>query len=108
VIACAQETAYFHLMAVDFAKLDAPLAAKLTESEAGSMLSVFIRTHQPVSDTERVKLEQAGIGTVSRGAKVITATLSADAVRKLTQEPWVRAINLSQALRPVNLTRTLG
>jgi hypothetical protein len=32
---------------------------------------------------------------------MITAALRAEAVRKLSQEPWMRAINLSQPFRPV-------
>jgi hypothetical protein len=89
-------------MLIDFAKVDAPLAATLEESKGNELLNVFIRTHDPISEAEQQQLSEVGVECVSRGTKVITATLSADAVRKLTQEPWVSAINLAQRLRPVD------
>ena len=89
-------------MPIDFSKVDAPLAATLEEGKGNELLNVFIRTHDPISEPEQRRLSEVGIESVSPGTKVITATLSADAVRKLTQEPWVSAINLAQRLRPVD------
>jgi hypothetical protein len=93
-------------MPVNFAKVDAPLAASLERIGEDGLLSVFIRTHEPVSEREQQQLMEVGVSSASLGTRMITAALCPEAVRKLSQEPWVRAISLSQPLRPVQTPST--
>lgn len=85
---------------MNYKKLDTALAMALNEvqdSEAQSLV-VFIHT-EPVPDAKATAfLESLGIN-VTRGRDVFTATLSANGVSQLCEQPWVQYIKLSQKLR---------
>ena len=85
---------------MNYKKLDTALAMALNElqdSEEQSLV-VFIHT-EPVPDAKATAfLESLGV-KVTRGQDVFTATLSANAVSQLSDQPWVKAIRLSQNLR---------
>ncbi len=86
---------------MDYQKMDAALAAALDEvrDPEERALSVFIHTaHAPV-DAEAAFLEDLGVGGVTGGRQVFTATLSARAVAELSDQPWLRYMKLSRRLR---------
>ncbi len=85
---------------MNYKKLDTALAMALNEVENPEerSLVVFIHT-EPVPDaTAAAFLESLGVN-VTRGRDVFTATLSANAVSQLSEQPWVQYIRLSQKLR---------
>ena len=85
---------------MNYKKLDTALAMVLNEvqdSEEQSLV-VFIHT-EPVPDAKATAfLESLGVN-VTKGRDVFTATLSANAVSQLSEQPWVQYIRLSQKLR---------
>ncbi|MBD2016364.1 hypothetical protein H6F96_20610 [Microcoleus sp. FACHB-53] len=85
---------------MNYKKLDTALAMALNEvqdSEEQSLV-VFIHT-EPVPDAKATAfLESLGVN-VTKGRDVLTATLSANAVSQLSEQPWVHYIRLSQKLR---------
>ena len=90
----------FKKLAMNYKKLDTPLAMALNEVEnpEEQSLVVFIHT-EPVPDAKATAfLESLGVN-VTRGREVFTATLSANAVSQLSDQPWVQYIRLSQKLR---------
>jgi hypothetical protein len=88
---------------MNYQKLDAPLSMALNEvpNTEEPSLQVFIHT-KPVSDAETAALENFGISGVTRGKDVFTATLSANAISKLSEQPWVEYVKLSQKLHLSN------
>lgn len=89
---------------MDYAKLDAPLGAALSEEGTAqdSLLSVFIHAKRKLNHDEAAELEQLGVELGERPKRIITATIPAGLVEKLSEKPWVRSIKLSQKLRPLD------
>ena len=89
---------------MNYQKIDAALAMALNDvqdPEARS-LTVFIHT-EPVPDTAAVAmLERLGVSGVTIGRDVFNATVSANAIAELSEQPWVQYLRLSQTLRFVN------
>lgn len=85
---------------MNYKKLDTALAMALSEVQNPDErnLAVFIHT-EPVPDAKAAAfLESLGV-KVTSGRDVFTATLSANAVSQLSDQPWVQFIRLSQRLR---------
>ena len=85
---------------MNYKKLDTALAMALSDVQNPDErnLVVFIHT-EPVPDaTAAAFLESLGV-SVTSGRDVFTATLSANAVSQLSEQPWVQYIRLSQKLR---------
>ncbi|AFZ17002.1 hypothetical protein [Allocoleopsis franciscana] len=88
---------------MNYKKLDTALAMALNEvqdSEEQSLV-VFIHT-EPTPDAKATALlESLGVN-VTKGQDVFTATLSANAVSQLSEQPWVKYMRLSQKLRSLD------
>lgn len=103
---------------MDHSKLDARLSAAL-EDAAGSggtppaaagaavpappgdeaALPVFVQLDPDLSPDERARLAELGLRVGSAEGGIATATLSAEQVRRLSEEPSVRRLQLSTPLR---------
>lgn len=86
---------------MDYQKLDADLIAKLDEAPSDETHSVFIHTAQAPGPAEESFLKELGHSGDITGREVFTATLSRSAIDKLSSQPWVRYLKLSQRLRPL-------
>lgn len=86
---------------MNYAKTGAALASALShiEDPSARTLSVFIRTNPDPSPSEMELLEAAGVNGVAPGRQVFTAKLSAEQVDKLSEQPWVRSLELTRPLR---------
>jgi hypothetical protein len=86
---------------MNYAKTGAGLASALSriKDPSARTLSVFIRTNRDPSADEMHLLEGAGVNGVAPGRQVFTATLSAEQVEQLSEQPWVRSLELSRPLR---------
>lgn len=92
---------------MNYQKLDAALAMALNDIQdpATPSLNVFIHT-EPISDsTATAVLESLGVSGVSNGKDTFTATLSANAISQLSEQSWVKNLQMSQKLRLVNTGR---
>ena len=89
---------------MNYQKLDAALATALNDvqdSEEAS-LAIFIHT-EPVLDSAAIAvLESFGVSGVISGKDIFTATLSANAISQLSEQPWVISLKRSQQLRLVH------
>jgi hypothetical protein len=88
---------------MNYQKLDTALAMALNEVQNPEerSLGVFIHT-EPVPDPAAASfLESLGVGGVTAGRDVFTATLSANAISQLSEQPWVQYLKLSQTMRPL-------
>lgn len=87
---------------MNYTKLDAALAtalSKVKDSEARSFV-VFIHTVSIPGTAEATCLEKLGISNSNMsGKQIFTATLSAQEIAELSDQPWVGQIKLSQKLR---------
>lgn len=89
---------------MNYQKLDAALAMALNEvsNPETASLDVFVHT-QPALHAKAVAiLENLGVSDATNDKDVFTAQLSPSAIAKLTQEPWVQYLKLSQQLHLVN------
>lgn len=77
---------------MDWAKVDAPLAAALVDAGDDEAIPVFVHLDPGVEDVPGFPEGQAGLRTT---------TLSAAEVAALTDHPAVIQIRLSTALRPI-------
>lgn len=86
---------------MDYRKIDAALAATLSEADDPDerLLAVFIHTIRAPTPAEALVLERHGTRGPTSGRQVFTATLSPRAVEEISKQPWVRAIKLSHKLR---------
>ena len=88
---------------MDYGKIDAALAAALEDAQDTDRrdLTVFVRTtHSPTGD-EAAVLRRLGVTGDVDGRQVFSATLSANTVDELSEQPWVQSIQLSNRLRPL-------
>lgn len=88
---------------MDYRKIDAALAVALKDVKDPSerALVVFIHTEHVLSATEVAFLEKLGVKIGPGERQVFTATLSANAVAELSDQPWVKYLKLSRKLRPL-------
>lgn len=89
---------------MDYAKLDAGLAAALNDvaDKETSALSVFIHAGRPVEPDEARFLETLGVQNGTPEQQVFTATVSPEAVEKLSDQAWVKSLRLSRVLKPLD------
>jgi hypothetical protein len=87
---------------MDPQKLDAALASALMGIENAQEVDfeVFIHTVRPPTEHELAYLEELRAKGNPRGT-IFTARLSAQGIDALSERPWVRAVKLSQRLRPL-------
>ncbi|HEY9636985.1 MAG TPA: hypothetical protein V6D14_26530 [Coleofasciculaceae cyanobacterium] len=85
---------------MNYQKLDPALAIALNDVQNPEerSLAVFIHT-EPVPEAASSLLQSLGVSGVTTGRKVLTATLSANAISQLSDQPWVQYLKLSQTLR---------
>ena len=87
---------------MNYAKLDAALATALSKAKdlKARGLVVFIHTVDVPGTTEAAWLEKLGVtNSDGSGKQIFTATLSAEEIADLSDQPWVQQIRLSQKLR---------
>jgi len=86
---------------MNYQKLDAALAMALNDLESleECSLVVFIHTDPVPDDAAVAFLERLGVSNVRSGGDVFTATLSANGVSQLSEQPWVQYLKLSHKLR---------
>lgn len=88
---------------MNYQKLDTGLAMALNgvQNPEKRNLVIFIHTKPAPDAAAAAFLESLGVSSVRSGRKVFTATLSANAVSQLSDQPWVQYLKLSQKLRPL-------
>ncbi|MHC5935657.1 hypothetical protein [Nostoc sp.] len=91
-------------------KLDAALATALndTQDPEEPSLAVFIHTEPILDSAATAVLASLGVSGVTSGKDIFTATLSANAISQLSEQPWVKYLKRSQQLRLVNQSKSLG
>lgn len=95
---------------MNYQKLDAALAMALNNvpDSQEPCLAVFIHTESVLDSAATAVLENSGISGVNSGKDVFTATLSPNVISQLSEQPWVKYLKLSQKLRLVNSSRSMG
>ncbi|MEM7454482.1 MAG: hypothetical protein AAF456_09030 [Planctomycetota bacterium] len=88
----------------DYSKFDAPLMMACNESHAQesfpvSLISVFIHLISPPDEQQKNELEAAGVVLPKRLSRIITAQLTREALVRLSQYDWVKALKLSQQMK---------
>ncbi|MCC5637696.1 hypothetical protein LC593_17990 [Nostoc sp. CHAB 5844] len=88
---------------MNYQKLGAALAIALNDVQdpATPSLTVFIHT-EPISDAAIAVLQSFDVSGVTKDKDTFTATLSANAISQLSEQPWVKSLQLSQQLRLLN------
>lgn len=88
---------------MDYRKVDANLAGALDEvtNPERKDLTVFIHTVDGADLEQADYLRTRGVGGASTGGSIFTATVSAAAVDELSEQPWIRSLQLSHRLRPL-------
>lgn len=90
-----------HKIAMNYQKLDAGLSMALNDVQNPEERNLVVFVHsKPAPDAAAVAfLESLGVSGVTSGKSVFTATLSANGVSQLSDQPWVQYLKLSQKLR---------
>ncbi|MFN5970008.1 MAG: hypothetical protein ACK47N_20715 [Microcystis sp.] len=85
---------------MNYRKIDPALAATLNEvqNKTKADLLVFIQTNRIPSPDQANVLERLGINEAKSKRQIFTATLSAQAVEELSEQPWVSFLKLSRKL----------
>jgi len=89
---------------MDYGKLDAGLAAALSDTEDdmdNSALSIFIHAKHNVGPDEAEFLKQIGVDSDVDDRQILTATVSPKTLEILSAQPWVKYLRLSRTLRPL-------
>ncbi|MBE9207400.1 hypothetical protein IQ244_12885 [Nostoc sp. LEGE 06077] len=88
---------------MNYQKLGAALAGALNDVQdpATPSLTVFIHT-EPISEEAIAVLQSLDISDVTSDKDTFTATLSANAISQLSEQPWVTSLQLSQQLHLLN------
>ncbi|MCC5641740.1 hypothetical protein LC607_01945 [Nostoc sp. CHAB 5824] len=92
---------------MNYQKLDAALATALNDVQDPQDISlgVFIHTEPILNSAATAVLEGLGVSGVNSGKNIFTATLSANAISQLSEQPWVQYLKRSQQLSLVNKRR---
>ncbi|MDM9379571.1 hypothetical protein QUB80_02495 [Chlorogloeopsis sp. ULAP01] len=94
---------------MNYQKLDAALAMALNQvhDPEERSLVVFIHT-EPITDGSAAItiLENLGVSDINKAKDVFSATLSPNEISKLSEQPWVQYLKLSQKLHLMD--RQLG
>ena len=85
----------------DFSKLDAGLAARLDApgSARSQTIDVMIELASEPDAEGRELLDRLGVDALGDAA-ILTASLPLVALRRLSEEPWVRYLRLAPRLQP--------
>lgn len=87
---------------MDYRKMDTALLLALERAQDQDALTVFVQSAHPLQQVEADYLQQLAVTGDHAGKQILTATLSADAVKQLSDQDWVRSLTLSQPLKPLN------
>ncbi|MEH1824430.1 MAG: hypothetical protein V7L22_03520 [Nostoc sp.] len=95
---------------MNYQKLDAALTTALNDIQDSeeTNLAVFIHTEPVLDSAATAVLESLGVSDVSSGKDIFTATLSANAISQLSEQPWVKFLKRSHQLRLVNKRINIG
>jgi hypothetical protein len=95
---------------MNYQKLDAALAMALNDVQNPQepSLIVFIHTKSVLDSAATAVLESFGISGITSNKDIFTATLSPNAISQLSEQTWVKYIQLSQKLNLVNKTKTIS
>jgi len=88
---------------MDYSKVDAALAAVLSEPTVGSapLLTVSVRTEGSLDPAQQAELRHLGVQGVEPGRSIFSATISPETVIELTEKSWIRRLSLARQLRPL-------
>ncbi|MBD2486561.1 hypothetical protein [Aulosira sp. FACHB-615] len=88
---------------MNYQKLGAALSIALNDVQDSTTpsLTVFIHT-EPITDEAIAVLQSVGVNDVTPDKDTFTATLSANTISQLSEQPWVTSLQLSQQLRLLN------
>lgn len=91
-----------------YEKLLPPLASALDQAPSDNVTSlpVFVHTKEVPTPGQRQFLTERGVHVPESASTTFTATLSAKAVKELSDQPWVSHLNLSGRLRPLGGSRS--
>lgn len=87
---------------MNYQKMDTALLLALERAQDQDALTVFIQTAHPVQQAEADYLQELAVTGDLSGKQILTAALTADAVKQLSDQPWVQSLTLSQPLKPLN------
>ncbi len=90
---------------MNYKKLDAALAMTLNQVQDPDEHSLVVFVHtQPGTDTSNATtiLKNLGVSGITEIKDVFSATLSLNEIAKLSEQPWVQYLKLSQKLRLVD------
>ena len=87
---------------MDYQKMDTALVMALERAQVQDTLTVFIQTAHPVQEPEANYLHELAVAGDHAGKQILTATLTTEAVKQLSDQSWVRSLTLSQPLKPLN------
>jgi hypothetical protein len=85
---------------MDYNKVESALAVELERSQSDRSLSVFIQTKNPLVGEQVAQLRSFGVASV-QGDRLVTASVSPQAVAKLSDLLWVEQISLAKKRRPL-------
>ena len=85
---------------MNYSKIDAQLAAYLTRTPSSDRLPVFIYTNKKLDQSERDDLKEFGIYFSNDVPTVFSATISAEELNILSDQPWIKHIKMSTKLQP--------
>ncbi|CDN12148.1 MAG: hypothetical protein HRU34_08980 [Richelia sp.] len=89
---------------MNYQKLDASLAMAIKdapEPETPNFV-VFIHTHSPLEPDAIAILRNTTLNNIIEGEKIFTATISLNSISQLSEQTWVKYLNLSRKLSLVN------
>ncbi|HEX6074705.1 MAG TPA: hypothetical protein VFZ32_05495 [Micromonosporaceae bacterium] len=90
---------------MDFQKLDPVLAAELSldTADLSRQLPVFVHVTESLEPDEAALVARRfGLAEPVAGGGVLSATLTAQQVAELSEEPWVVKIRAARELRPLD------
>jgi hypothetical protein len=103
-IRVAETLKLWHLSNMSTLKLDAPLAAMMSQL-AGlpgePVIDVSVRTRAPLTSEQAAELSAIGIDAADTKRTIFSARMSREALRVLASKPWIFRVSLAQELRPL-------
>lgn len=89
---------------LNYQKLDPQLIQvweEIKDSEKKA-LNIFIKFSRPLNNNELNLLKSKGINIKDVEKKIITAVLSKKEIEDLSDKPWIKQLNLSRKLKPLD------
>jgi hypothetical protein len=90
---------------LDYRKIDAALANALHEIQdpTKQVLNIFVQTDAELEPAELEFLKEKGVNVKANSNRnapqIFTATLSTNAIEELSDQPWVKYLELAQKLK---------